>query len=350
MIMGPPGRGKTLRLLKHFRPLTAADHPTTRHIEDRLPVPFYQGRVTPAKWFVRGWQHQEDQLLVLNDLHIRPTDASWESMLCQFLESEGEREIRWDLRSEIILSKADREEILRWFREHGLPQSLLRRDEDEDDGSWRESLPELTLWEEMEQATKKGVLVVPSHYTTCSQVILACNQLGRGWDRIYSRLRGFWYDPTVDSMLEDMGKWYPPVPKIILKVLLDWHKKGEVVSLDLRKVAEAIEDMKLGEDWESHLHRSFTGESDQLVMMDVSAVLDWLHDRQAKPGKVFTEGQLYHALQVFRPDRRSGDERRHRALEVLVGEGIIERCWPARRPDVARGRSPGRGFRLLKTP
>src|SRR5262249_50489859 len=90
LILGPPGKGKTLRLLRHFRPLTATDHPTTRHIADRLETPFYGGRVTPAKWYIRGWQHQESSHLILNDLHIKPTDTDWESMLCQFLEVSGE--------------------------------------------------------------------------------------------------------------------------------------------------------------------------------------------------------------------------------------------------------------------
>ena len=350
LISGPPGKGKTLRLLRHFRPLTAADHPTTRHIADRLAAPLYGGRVTPAKWFIRGWQHQDDPLLILNDLHIRPTDMDWESMLCQFLEISGEREIRWDLRSAIGLSPADREEILRWFREHGLPRSLQRRDEDGGDESWRASLPELNLWEEMEQATKQGVLAIPSHYTTCSQVVLVANSLGKGWDRIYSRLRGFWYDPTTDSLLEDMARWSPPVPPIILKLLRDWHRRGEIFNLDLRKIAEAIEDLRLGEDWESNLARSFLAEGDETFLMDVEGVLDWLRDRRAKEGGIFTESQLYHDLQQFRPDRRSGNERRHRALEYLIAEEIVERCWPARRPGVARGRSPGRGFQVLKMP
>jgi hypothetical protein len=354
LIMGPPGKGKTLRLMRHFRPVTAADHPKSRRISDRLPVPYYHGRITPAKWYIRGWQHQDDPLLILNDPHIRPTDWGWESMLCQFLETAGEREIRWDLRSEISLSAADREEILQWFHEQGLPRSLRRQDE-ERDSDLSEALPELALWNEGDDEEKLGRTrwVVPSHYLTASQVILVANQLGRGWDRILSRLRGFWYEPSVDSMLEDMARWEPPVPGIILMSLRDWHRGGEIINLDLRKVEDAIEDLKLGEDWESPLARSFLPLADEELLMDVEMILAWLaHDRQARVGQEFTEAELYHALQQFRPDKEGGrgNERRHRALEYLVADGIIERGRPARRPGVLHGRSPGRGFRVLRLP
>jgi hypothetical protein len=340
--------------MRHFQPLTAADHPKSRRIKDRLPVPYYHGRITPGKWYIRGWQHQDDPLLILNDPHIRPTDADWESMLCQFLETVGEREIRWDLRSEISLSAADREEIQQWFREHGLPRSLRRQNEEGDSDLW-ESLPELALWNEGDNEKKGGRTpwVVPSHYLTASQVVLVANQLGRGWDRIMSRLRGFWFEPTVESMLEDLARWDPPVPKIILGLLRDWHRRGEIINLDLRRVDEAIEDLRLGEDWESPLARSFLPAADEELLMDVETILNWLaDDRQAKVGQEFTESQLYHACQQFRPDKGGGrgNVRRHRALEYLVAEELVERCWPARRPGVLHGKSPGRGFRVLRLP
>jgi hypothetical protein len=354
LIMGPPGKGKTLRLMRHFQPLTAADHPKCRRVQDRLPVPYYHGRITPGKWYIRGWQHQDDRLLILNDPHIRPTDADWESMLNQFLETAGEREIRWDLRSEISLSAADRSEILRYFLEHGFPRSL-RRQAGGADPDLAESLPELAAWDEADEDDESGRprLLIPSHYLTTSQVVLVANQLGRGWDRIMSRLRGFWYEPSVDSMLEDMARWDPPVPGIILTLLRDWHRRGEIINLDLRKVDEAIEDLRLGEDWESPLARSFLPAADEELMMDVGMILDWLvDDRKAQVGEEFTESQLYHALQQFRPDKGGGrgNARRHRALEFLVAEGIIERCRPARRPGVLHGKSPGRGFRVLRLP
>jgi hypothetical protein len=84
--------------------------------------------------------------------------------------------------------------------------------------------------------------------------------------------------------------------------------------------------------------------------MDVDMIISWLRYRQAKVGQVFTQSRLYHDLQQFRPDRRRGSERRHAAINYLVGEEIVERCWPPRRPGVGRGRPPGRGFLISKLP
>jgi hypothetical protein len=355
LILGPPGKGKTLRLMHHFRPMTAADHPKCRHIPDRLPVPYYHGRMTPGKWYIRGWQHQDDPLLILNDLHIRSTDADWEAMLCQFLEVKGEREIRWDLRSEIRLTAADRDEIRQWLDEHGPPRNLRRPDEEEDEDSDRwDPLPQLALWDERDDQKKKSpAWVVPSHCRTASQVLLVANQLGRGWDRILSRLRGFWYDPSVESLLEDMARWDPPVPRIILEVLQNWHRHGEILDLDLRRVDDAIEDLQLGEDWESPLARSLQAAAHEELQQDAQTILNWLTDvYKARVGQDFTESQLYHACQQFRPDKGSGrgNLRRHRALEYLIVEGFLERWSPARRLGVLHGRPPGRGFRIVKLP
>jgi hypothetical protein len=354
MVLGPPGKGKTMRVMKHFQPLTAADHPKCRRIKDRLPVPYYHGRITPAKWYIRGFQHQDDPLLILNDPYIKSTDSAWESMLCQFLETQGEREIRWDLKSGIGLDAGDQSEILRYFRTHGFPRSL-RRQAGGADPDLVESLPELAAWDVGDEDEESGRtrLLIPSRYTTASQVILVANQLGRGWDRIMSRLRGFWYEPSVDSMLEDLARWDPPVPKIILGLLRDWHRRGEIINLDLRRVDDAIEDLRLGEDWESPLARSLVPAADDELLMDIESVLEWLAvDRQAKVREEFTEAELYHARQQFRPDKGGGrgNERRHRALEYLVAEEIIERCRPPRRPGALHGKSPGRGFRVLRLP
>ena len=35
--------------------------------------------MTPAKWFIRGWQHHLEPLLCLNDIHIRRVDPDWEA-------------------------------------------------------------------------------------------------------------------------------------------------------------------------------------------------------------------------------------------------------------------------------
>jgi hypothetical protein len=60
----------------------------------RVECPVYSGRITPAKWYVRGWQHRLESLLCLNDVTIQRVDTAWESMLCQFLEAAGLRTIR----------------------------------------------------------------------------------------------------------------------------------------------------------------------------------------------------------------------------------------------------------------
>jgi hypothetical protein len=82
--------------------------------------------------------------------------------------------------------------------------------------------------------------------------------------------------------------------------------------------------------------------------MDVESILEWFKNKSgAKVGHEITESQLYHSLQQFRPDKARGNERRNRAIDYLAAEQILERCTPARRPSVVRGKSPGRGFRVL---
>ena len=124
----------------------------------RVEAPIYSGRMTPAKWFIRGWQHHLEPLLCLNDLSIRRVDPDWEAMLCQFLEAAGRRTIRWDLKGRAGLEPEDLREITRYLRRRGLLDEFLDQQRgragDEDDGGsvpggqlgqsrFRVSLPEL---------------------------------------------------------------------------------------------------------------------------------------------------------------------------------------------------------------
>jgi hypothetical protein len=103
--LGRPGSGKTARLHRHIK--NRVEHDMFPGLQDRAEAPIYSGRITPAKWFIRGWQHHLEPLLALNDVSISRIDESWESMLVQFLETAGTRTIRWDLKSHPDLSAGD---------------------------------------------------------------------------------------------------------------------------------------------------------------------------------------------------------------------------------------------------
>lgn len=83
-------------------PQACQEYPWSRPfpmITGRVEAPIYPGRITPAKWFIRGWQHHREPLFFLNDIAIRKVDQSRESMLTQFLETDEKQSIRWDLNS-----------------------------------------------------------------------------------------------------------------------------------------------------------------------------------------------------------------------------------------------------------
>src|SRR5689334_1133541 len=77
--LGRPGKGKTARLHRNVR--NTVGHDMFPSQKGRVDAPIYGGRITPGKWFVRGWQHHLEPLLCLNDVLIRRVDADWESML-----------------------------------------------------------------------------------------------------------------------------------------------------------------------------------------------------------------------------------------------------------------------------
>ena len=162
LLLGKPGKGKTARLHRHVR--NTIGHDLFPKQPGRVAAPIYSGRITPAKWFVRGWQHHLEPLLCLNDVSIRRVDEAWESMLCQFLEFEAKRTIRWDIKGRMDVDAEDRENIIRYLRRNGLLERFLReqrRQLKDDRESWeqkpvsdserfefRQSLPELDDFED----------------------------------------------------------------------------------------------------------------------------------------------------------------------------------------------------------
>src|SRR5271155_3054907 len=66
--LGRPGTGKTARLHRHVKNTVGTD--MFPALGGRIPAPIYAGRITPAKWFIRGWQHHLEPLLCLNDVSI----------------------------------------------------------------------------------------------------------------------------------------------------------------------------------------------------------------------------------------------------------------------------------------
>jgi hypothetical protein len=371
---GRPGKGKTARLHRHVRNLAGAD--LFPDLKGRVEAPIYVGRMTPAKWFIRGWQHRLEPLLCLNDLSIRRLDQDWEAMFAQFLEAAGRRTIRWDLKGRAGLEPEDLREITRYLQRRGLLDEFVNeqreRAGDENDGGlvpgsqleqseFRVSLPELEEFDlaygdEEDELLSPGVgkpsaeLLLPRSYDTESTVVVVANSLGdEGWERIYSRLRVFVWDPLVEEQVEDLHTWDPPVQRAILGVIDSCHCRGEVLDLDYRAVLNAAEALKLGMPWEDALRASFFSPADEQVQGDANAVLDWLIGREAKRGRIFTERDLYQEVGALRGERNRA--RRSAALDYLVAQGWIERFLPPAvlRPGV-RGRRPGMSFRVLRLP
>jgi hypothetical protein len=375
--LGRPGKGKTARLHRHVQNTVGKD--MFPAIKGRIQAPVYSGRITPAKWFIRGWQHHLEPLLCLNDVSIRRVDDAWESMLCQFLETPGARTIRWDLKSRSDLGPEDLREIASYLRRMGLLDRFVReqreqideRQEDDelmpadgsDRSSFRGSLPELDDYEraygeyteKVVRATPVGGmarerLILPRSYDTESTVIMVANDLGTDdWERIFSRLKVFVWEPHPEEQIEDLRTWYPKVPGAILAAIETSHQKGEVLSLDYRAILEAIDALRLGMPWKDGLRASFFTPDDEQVQQDGNNVLDWLVDQRATAGKEFTESNLYQQISSLRGNRNKA--RRSAALDFLVAQGWIERFLPPSviRPG-ARGRRPGMTFRVLRLP
>lgn len=369
--LGRPGTGKTARLHRHVRNTVGTDD--FPGLPGRVAAPIYTGRITPPKWYVRGWQHRLERLLCLNDVTIHTMDLAWESLLLQFLERPGHRTIRWDLKAKAELDAADRQEIARYLDRHGLLEQFLRDHCGTNPGSadpynavkhpssfepWAGpgcGDAEVTQ-EEAEEAGPTVVaealdgLVLPRSYETSSTVILVANTMGGpGWERIYSRLKVFVWDPSVDEQIADLRTWDPPLPGAVLGVIESCHQRGEVLNLDYRAVLNAADDLRLGMPWEDALRASFFTPGDQRVQEDASDVLDWLLARGASAGQSFTERDMYQEVGSLRGETKKG--RRTAALDYLTARGWVERFQPPTvlRPG-ARGRRPGPSFRVLRLP
>jgi hypothetical protein len=364
--LGRPGVGKTARIQRLVRNSVGSDR--YPDLQGRVEAPIYGGRITPAKWFIRGWQHRLEPLLILNDLQIGRVDSAWESMLCQFLEQEGRRTIRWDPRSAVALDPSDRRGIERYLRRMGLLDRFLEsQHETEEEAIYGDRvspcdplLPnagppgpgcedaEDVLEPQDGQAELR--LELPRSYETESTVILVANNLGdRSWDRIYSRLRTFVFEPLVTEQIADIKTWSPPIPGAILGVIEEADRRGEILSLDYRRVMEAWDALRLAENWEDPLREAFYGPTDVEVQLDADNILDWLAQRRARCGREFTEREMYDQVASLRGERKRA--RRSDALDWLVRNGWIERF---RHPSVLRpgqrGRRPGPSFRVLKHP
>jgi hypothetical protein len=181
-------------------------------------------------------------------------------------------------------------------------------------------------------------------------MIMIANSLGdENWERIFSRLRVFVWDPPPEELIEDLRGWDSPVPGAILAVIEACHRRGEVLDLDLRSVLNAQEALDLGMPWEDDLRGSFYAPSDEELQVDVEEILDWLARKGAMVGQDFTERDLYQEVGSLRGDRNKG--RRSAALDYLIAQGWIERYLPPAvlRPG-RRGRRPSRTYRVLQVP
>jgi hypothetical protein len=371
--LGRPGTGKTARLHRHISNSVGVD--LFPDLPGRMAAPIYSGTITPAKWYIRGWQHHLEPLLCLNDVSIRRVDAAWEAMLCQFLERPGRRTIRWDLKTRASLAPQDQAEITAYLRDRGLLDAFLREQRGSGEayggsasgpragGRFRGSLPELGAFEgayggdedDLDGAgsilgNATEALQLPGAYDTESRVILMANQLGDGtWQRIHSRLRIFEWDPTPDEMIADLRTWEPAVPAALLAVIEACHARGEVLRLDYRTVEDAIDDFRTGMPWEDALRASFYAPADVAVQEDADAILRWLAGVRARPGQTFTGRDVYQKVGTLRGEGRKA--RRTAALDYLQVRGWIERHLPPAdlRPGV-RGRRPGPVFRVLQLP
>ncbi|WP_210420383.1 hypothetical protein [Aquisphaera giovannonii] len=137
--IGPPGKGKTARVHRDVAN-SICDDPFAG-MEGRVAAAIYTGRITAAQWFVRGWQHRLEPLLVLNDVTIGRGDAAWRDMLLQFMERPGRRTIRWDNRSGPKYGAEDLREIEDDLRSRDLLDRLLGVGAGTDGASGREPEP-----------------------------------------------------------------------------------------------------------------------------------------------------------------------------------------------------------------
>jgi hypothetical protein len=289
-------------------------------------------------------------------------------MLCQFLEQAGRRTIRWDLRSATALDPADRREIARYLGRMGLLEEFLGTQHGTDDeltdgdgSSPCDGLPAdagspgidhedggEVLESQDDRADLR--LELPRSYETETTVILVANHLGDGsWERIFSRLRTFIFDPHASEQIADIKSWTPPIPGAILAVIEEADRRDEILSLDYRAVVDACDALLLGENWEDALRGSFYGPRDVEVQEDAGNILDWLAHRKAAPGREFTERQMYDEVASLRGEKKKA--RRSAALDHLVQAGWIERFRaPAALRPGRRGRKPGPSFRVLRRP
>ena len=320
-------------------------------IKGRVEAPIYSGFVTPAKWFIRGWQHHLDPLLLLNDVDIRRGDA-WQSLLLQFLELPGRRTIRWDLKSKSELAPDDFREIVDYVSERSDLDQFLEEQKRADSSTprLRASLPELEAFERAygdeeeefdalsDQAA--GQLRLTRSYDTESTVVMVANTLGdKGWDRVYSRLNVFVWDPSVDEQLEDLRTWGSPVVlPAILSIIDACHQRGEVLSLDYRAVLRASEALALAMPWEDPLRASFCTPSDAQVQDDANAVLNWLASKEARADQVFTEREMYQEVGAPCDPRARGPTGRPLLTRWSHGAGSN---GSARRPYAGRDAQDG---------
>jgi hypothetical protein len=363
--LGRPGCGKTWMAHKLVENSVGAD--LCPHLGGRVRAPIYGGRITPAKFYVRMWLHHLDPLIVFNDLFIPAMNDAWEALLCQSLEAPGTRTVRNDLKIAGRLDPADVEEFSRYLEDRGLlAQFLAEQRGDEpagpDPARFRDSLPEIAAYEaayddgdedEMAEATMVGAkrpeLVLPRAFQTSTTVVIIANKLGgSGWERVYSRLRVFRWDPSADEMIADMRTWQGAraVPEAVLQFVEACHARGEVARLDYRAVFRAAEDLRMGEEWEDELRSSFFTPGDEQVQVDAAVILDWLENQKASPGQVFTESQVAEAVGRFRYTKDR--PRLGAALDALVTQGFVRRFLP---PAILRpgkkGRRPGKSFEVL---
>jgi hypothetical protein len=332
LLTGPPGKGKTARIRRFFRNSLpeAPDDPRYADLLDRRDVPIYQGHITPAKAYVRAWQHRDDDLVVFNDIDIRPRDLGWEGLLLQLLEEPGERMIRWDLKGASRLSPVD---------QAGYASPWAARGQEVDAGA--------STYGEDEVADEPGPgenPFVPSSFVTRSQYLVVANGLGQDWDRIRSRLRCLEFDPSVGEMIGELARWCP-VPAITAFVA-SCYQQGEVLSFDFRTIENAVESYRCGENWEDELAANFVGPGDDRLLMDIDSVLGWLQRSRLQVDAEFTEHDLYDGVQVLRPDRKEGRTRRERVLRHLVECGMLERFLPS--APARRGRPRGPSYRVCR--
>jgi hypothetical protein len=336
----------------------------------RAEAPVYGGRMTAPKLYIRGWEHRFEPLLVLNDVSITP-NSDWASMLLQLLESPARRTVRWDLKSRQQLGPEDAREIVRYWQQRGLLNEALRelRDDEDDapagaNGSGRFSLPDSLFaadgfrraYEHDEEDPHPLVsgadprLHLPSSYETGTTLVIVANDFGGpAWSPVFSRLRVFVWDPSVDELIAHMLTWTTQVPRAIISVIDGCHRRGEVLSLDYRAVCRAAESFRSGMPWEDDLRASFSPAPEYQVQDDARDLLDWLVGASAKVGDIVTERDLYQAVASLRGEKKRA--RRESALGHLKQLGYIERLSARRIPRAgSQGRPRGPSIQVLDLP